>query len=137
MSTRTPLPNRFKELREAQGLSIEGLSQTLHVNPGNIYDWEAGAKDPSIRRLIQMAKFFNCSLEYLLCLTEEKTLSVESKKAITDICINPEDLQKSEQSEECDEAEEQYDFNGIAFFLKLIIPVLCFILGFLVNEFFL
>lgn len=134
MSTRTPLPNRFKELREAQGLSEDDLAKKLYTTRSNIVSWEDNEKDPSIRRLIQMANVFNCSLEYLLCLTEEKTLSVDSKKAITDICINPEDLQKSEQSEETQTQDTSFSFGWSTFILCLGIG--CAI-GLLISAFFL
>lgn len=101
MSVRRTLKNRIKQLREEKGLSVDDLARALNVPQGSIVSWEESEKDPSVRRLLQMANYFNCSLEYLLCLSADRDLPTGSKRAISAICKNP-DTQPSEEDDECE-----------------------------------
>lgn len=60
------LPIRLKELREDKHLTQTALSQALPVSQTTIGMWESGARMPSVDKLLMIAEYFNCSVDYLL-----------------------------------------------------------------------
>lgn len=60
------LPQRLKELREEKGLSQSLLGKELGYTQAGIAKWESGERSPSIDCLIALAKFFKCSIDYLV-----------------------------------------------------------------------
>ena len=60
------LSSRIAALRHAAGLSQSQLAQMLHVGPSAVGMYEQGRRTPSIDILVEMAKQFNVSLDYLL-----------------------------------------------------------------------
>lgn len=63
--------DRFKNLRKDRKLSQEQLSVELHVSRQAISKWETGVL-PDVENLINIAKFFNCSLDYLVGIEDVK-----------------------------------------------------------------
>ncbi len=57
---------RLKELRLKNNLSYLELSKLLQINRSTLYDWENRGKEPRIKMLIKVAKFFNVKVDYLL-----------------------------------------------------------------------
>ena len=57
---------RIKILRQNKGLSLEGLANTLGINKSRIGMWENNGTVPRDEVLIQLSKFFNVSIDYLL-----------------------------------------------------------------------
>ena len=60
------LPCRITQLRRSIGMNQFQLAQKLHLSPSTIGMYEQGRRTPSIDILIQMAKIFNVSLDYLI-----------------------------------------------------------------------
>jgi len=58
--------NRVKELREEKGMKQIELSQALQVSQGTLSNWERGVHNPDNEALGQLAKLFECSVDYLL-----------------------------------------------------------------------
>ena len=57
---------RLKELRLKNNFSYLELSKLLQINRSTLYDWENRGKEPRIKMLIKVAKFFNVKVDYLL-----------------------------------------------------------------------
>jgi transcriptional regulator with XRE-family HTH domain len=67
---------RIKTLRKKKHWTQDELAHHLEVAPSSVGSYERGSRQPTIENLIRMAKYFNVSLDYLLCQTEdERTLS--------------------------------------------------------------
>lgn len=56
----------IEPLRKSRNLTRRDLAQKVGVTEGNIYKWERGHNYPGIRYAIQLADFFEVSLDYLL-----------------------------------------------------------------------
>lgn len=58
--------NRIKKLRTDRNLSLDGLANELHINKSRIGMWENSGTIPREDVLIQLSKYFNVSIDYLL-----------------------------------------------------------------------
>ena len=62
--------NTFKEilkaLRKEKNITQKSLSKEIKVSEDCIYYWEKGRSEPSIIDLINLAKFFDVSIDYLV-----------------------------------------------------------------------
>lgn len=57
---------RLKQLREEKGLLQEELARALSVSPSAIGMYERDYREPSDELLLQIASFFDVSVDYLL-----------------------------------------------------------------------
>ena len=60
------IKNRIKELRIENNFTQVQLANKIGFSQSIIAQWENGTKIPSIEALINFAKLFNCSTDYLL-----------------------------------------------------------------------
>ncbi|MCI7401218.1 MAG: helix-turn-helix transcriptional regulator [Christensenella sp.] len=56
----------LKYLREYIGLNQSELARELDLRQSHISMWERGEREPSISNLIDMSKYFNCSIDFLV-----------------------------------------------------------------------
>ncbi len=63
---------RFHDLITEKGISHKELSEILKINLHDIIRWDSGKNDylPSIKKLMIFADYFQCSVDYLLGLTD-------------------------------------------------------------------
>lgn len=61
---------RLKELRKSANLSQKQLADILKTNNSSLCDWERGRSEPCLETLVNMAMFFNVSIDYLLGLED-------------------------------------------------------------------
>ncbi len=61
---------RLKQLRKRKGLSQLKVAMDLNMNQNTISRYENGEREPGIRELIQLADYFNVSLDYLVGRTD-------------------------------------------------------------------
>lgn len=61
---------RIKEIRIENGLSQQKFGAELSVSQDTISLWENGKSLPTTEFLIAMAKRFDISVDYILCLTD-------------------------------------------------------------------
>ncbi len=61
---------RLKELRTDRGLNQIELSAAIGVSKGIISLWENGLREPGMFSLIQLAKFFDVSIDFLVGLND-------------------------------------------------------------------
>lgn len=71
---------RIKELRKKKHWTQDELAHLLEVAPSSVGSYERGSRQPSIENLIRMSKYFNVSLDYLLCQTDDKRTIHNFKK---------------------------------------------------------
>lgn len=67
---------RIKELRTARNLNQVQLGNALSVTKQTISNWENDNILPSINMLVNIAKYFNVSTDYLLGLDDGKYVNV-------------------------------------------------------------
>lgn len=61
---------RLKTLRTERKLSQKQLAIDLKTTNSSICDWENGRSEPNIETLINIAKYFNVTTDYLLGLED-------------------------------------------------------------------
>ena len=64
--------NRLRDLREDRDLKQRDLAEQLKVHQTTYSDYELGRLNIPISVLHRLADFYNVSVDYLLCRTNEK-----------------------------------------------------------------
>lgn len=65
--------NRIKQLREEKGIKQEELARMLSVSPSTVGMYEINKREPNNEITINLANFFNVSVDYLLGNSEFRT----------------------------------------------------------------
>ena len=60
------LGQKIKKLRTEKGLTQKDLADHVHVTFQTVSKWENDENEPDVSTLRELAKLFNCSLDYLL-----------------------------------------------------------------------
>lgn len=63
--------HRLKELREDSDIKQETLANHLHIKQNTYSQYENGQRQLPIEILIELARFYNVSTDYILGLTNE------------------------------------------------------------------
>lgn len=63
---------RFNQLRNEKRFSQKQIADYLKVSKVTVWQWENGIYEPSNERQLQLADFFNVSLDYLMGRSEIK-----------------------------------------------------------------
>lgn len=69
---------RIRELREDNDLLQKDLANYLHCSQVAYSHYELGRRDIPSQVLIALAKFYNTSTDYILGLTDRKTIDNDS-----------------------------------------------------------
>lgn len=103
--------NKFKQLRLENNLTQSQMGNMLHLSRQGYANYENEIAEPSIEILIKMAKIFNCSIDYLLGISNFRGL--ESLKFFK---------QKQEEIEIVKTYNELSEHNKLLFqtFLKVL-----------------
>ena len=59
--------NRVRELREEKGLKQMDLAGLLNISQATLSNWERSIHDPDNESLANLARIFDCTIDYLLC----------------------------------------------------------------------
>ncbi len=62
---------RLKQLRQIKQVTQSELATSIGVKASTIANYESNRNEPSFDKLVDLAKFFNVSVDYLLGITEE------------------------------------------------------------------
>ena len=65
---------RLKEIRKAKRISQLKLALDLHTSQNTISRYETGEREPGIKELIDIADYFNVSIDYLLERTDNPNM---------------------------------------------------------------
>ena len=71
------LAEKIKILRETAGLTQAELARTLGLSRAGVNAWEMGLSVPSTIYIVELAKTFKVSTDYLLGMEETATISVK------------------------------------------------------------
>lgn len=63
---------RLRDMREDSDVTQRELAEYLHIKQNTYSQYENGQRQLPIEILIDLAKFYNTSTDYLLGLTDEK-----------------------------------------------------------------
>lgn len=69
--------NIIKELRENAGYSQSQLAKKLDVTRSSVNAWEMGLSTPTTPYIVQLAKLFHTTSDYILGLDSRKTISLD------------------------------------------------------------
>ena len=62
--------NRLKELRESKGLNMREAARLIGMPYTTYVNYEKSAREPNSETLVQLADFFETSIDYMLCKTD-------------------------------------------------------------------
>lgn len=65
----------FRKARIAAGLTVAQVMEALKVSDAAVYQWETGVTHPSIKRLVELAKLYGCTVDELLKEEHDETAS--------------------------------------------------------------
>lgn len=68
--------NRIKSLREQNGMTQSALAKKLNVTRSAVNSWEMGISVPSTALLVDVARLFHVSTDFLLGLKGNATLDI-------------------------------------------------------------
>lgn len=68
--------DRIKDLREKNGLTQTELAKRLNVTRSAVNAWEMGISVPSTALIVDIARLFHVSTDYLLGIKETATLDI-------------------------------------------------------------
>lgn len=72
------IPERIKELREKNNFTQSSLAKKLNVTRSSVNAWEMGISVPSTALIVELAKLFQVSTDYILGLSENVSLDISS-----------------------------------------------------------
>ena len=61
-----PFSVRFKEILANKKISQEKLRKDLNISSSVMYKWTSGSCNPTATSLIRIAKYLDCSIDYLI-----------------------------------------------------------------------
>lgn len=65
--------NRLRDLREDADLTQTQVAKLLGMSQTGYSKYETGENDIPTRVLIELAKFYHTSIDYLLCVSDRRT----------------------------------------------------------------
>ena len=63
---------RFRDLREDMDMTQQALADVLHIRQSTLSQYENGQRQIPLSLLIELARYFETSTDYLLGLTNER-----------------------------------------------------------------
>lgn len=70
--------NRVRELRESRGITQTQLARILWISTKALKNWEQNLSDPSVENLINLARYFNVSVDHLIGIEEHCVIILDS-----------------------------------------------------------
>lgn len=70
------LSDRIKSLRESKSMTQAELARIFGITRSSINAWEMGLSVPSTQYIVELAKYFNVSADYLLGIDYTSTINV-------------------------------------------------------------
>ena len=70
---------RLKEIREDRDISQKEIAKLLHTTQQQYSKYEIGIRVIPLEKLCILADYYNVSLDYLVCRTDERKMYPKSK----------------------------------------------------------
>lgn len=70
------LADRIRSLRESTGLTQAEIARRLGISRSGVNAWEMGLSVPSTQYIVELARNFGVSTDYILGMKETSTISV-------------------------------------------------------------
>ena len=67
--------NRLKELRKSRGYTQISLQMQTGIEQSLLSKFENGDRIPPTETLMRLAEFYNVSIDYILCLTDNPEIN--------------------------------------------------------------
>lgn len=80
----------LRELRKAHKLTQEQLAEAMGVTVGAVSKWESGASTPDIALIMDLAEFFETSVDVLLGFTRQSGTMETTIKQLHQLCVHKE-----------------------------------------------
>lgn len=80
--------NRLSELREGKGYNMKQTAAKLGIPYTTYVSYERGDREPDSEKLIQLSNFFNCSIDYLVCQSDNPNRHASSGNIEEQMCDN-------------------------------------------------
>lgn len=71
------ISEKIKLLRESHNLTQASLAKTIGVTRSGVNSWEMGISVPSTHYIVELARFFDVSTDYLLGVEQSSTISTQ------------------------------------------------------------
>ena len=110
---------RLNQLREEADLSIVELSRKIgSISQSTLSNYETGKREPKLKNLIELSRYFSCSTDYL---TGESDIKDQESliKAISDSCNSLNEITSALNLFE----ESQLTFDQFNQFLELLTEI--------------
>lgn len=75
---------RLKKLRSEANLTQKDLAEKIGVSRATVAGYETKGKEPSYDTLLKIARVLNCSVDYLMGNTDERSPADKIKKALSE-----------------------------------------------------
>lgn len=73
--------NRLRELRKEKGMTAKQLADILKTTDSTVVRWEKSKQNISIDILKELSNIYNVSIDYILCLTDNrKNIQLEEEE---------------------------------------------------------
>lgn len=80
MKEKVILGERIRALRESNSLSQVQLAHELGISKASVHQWESCISIPSLVYLIEMARIFNVTLDYIVGTTNNEMVNIGDLK---------------------------------------------------------
>ena len=84
------LAQKLREFRKRRGLTQEQLAEAMGVTVGAVSKWESGSSTPDISIILELADFFETSVDVLLGYTQQSASLEDSVCRLRDLRIQKE-----------------------------------------------
>lgn len=64
--------NNIRSERVRIGLSIDEVASKINVSPSSVQKWETQETEPNGRNIVNLARLFKCTPDYLLDMDDER-----------------------------------------------------------------
>ena len=75
----------LKDLMFDNGLDLKTLAELSNIDLSTLYYYRENKKSPDLNTLIKLSDYFNCSIQFLLGLTDNSEISKKNGKKFIDI----------------------------------------------------
>lgn len=92
------LGDRLFKLRKSQHLTQKAVAEALNLTPQAIGQWESGIRQPRLKELVKIARFYGVTTDYLLGVEGKKDQAVPDLEASQTLAFKGRRLSKEDIS---------------------------------------